>query len=99
MLEETLALRDYDLKVNNIASKREYRAGLPAVTADPHQLEQVFLNIVNNAVDAMLESGEGRNAQGAVSTRDGYVALSSAIRARESRSQIAFSILSTPLKA
>jgi len=33
---------------------------LPSVVADPHQLEQVFLNIINNALDAMVESsGEG----------------------------------------
>ena len=25
--------------------------------ADPHQIEQVFLNIINNAVDAILETG------------------------------------------
>ena len=36
---------------------------IPAVTADPHQLEQVFLNIINNAVDAMLEKGAGRHAE------------------------------------
>ena len=27
------------------------------VVADPHQIEQVFLNIINNAVDAILETG------------------------------------------
>jgi PAS domain S-box-containing protein len=59
IVDETLALRDYDLKVNNIALERETRVDVPSVTADPHQLEQVFLNIINNAVDAILESGKG----------------------------------------
>ncbi len=59
VLDETLALRDYDLKVNDITVEREVEAALPAVTADPHQLEQVFLNIINNGVDAMLEAGRG----------------------------------------
>ena len=27
------------------------------MVADPHQIEQVFLNIINNAVDAVLETG------------------------------------------
>ena len=57
VLDETLALRDYDLKVNDIKVEREIESTIPAVTADPHQLEQVFLNIINNGVDAMLESG------------------------------------------
>jgi two-component system NtrC family sensor kinase len=59
VLEDTLALRDYDLKVNNIRLERHVDAALPAVTADPHQLEQVFLNIINNSVDAMLEQKRG----------------------------------------
>ncbi len=57
VLDETMALRDYDLKINNIKVHREIDASFPAVTGDPHQLEQVFLNIINNAVDAMLECG------------------------------------------
>src|SRR5579864_8686926 len=59
IVDETLALRDYDLKVNNIALERETMVDAPSVTADPHQLEQVFLNIINNAVDAILEGGKG----------------------------------------
>ncbi|HEU5400545.1 MAG TPA: PAS domain S-box protein [Terriglobales bacterium] len=55
VIEETLALRDYDLKLNNIEVERTFGNDLPTVVADPHQLEQVFLNIVNNAVDAILE--------------------------------------------
>jgi two-component system NtrC family sensor kinase len=57
VLDETLALRDYDLKTNNIRVEREMPADTMAVVADPHQIEQVFLNIINNAVDAVLESG------------------------------------------
>src|SRR5271166_5363757 len=59
VIDETLTLRDYDLRVNNIGLERQTEPSIPAVTADPHQLEQVFLNIVNNAVDAVLEQGNG----------------------------------------
>jgi len=73
VLEETLALRDYDLKVNNISLQREIGPAVPAVTADPHQLEQVFLNIINNAVDAMLEAGRGGTLRVLVRVDDGQV--------------------------
>lgn len=60
VLEETLTLREYDLKVNNVTLERDVPDDIPSVVADPHQLEQVFLNIINNALDAMLEgSGSG----------------------------------------
>jgi PAS domain S-box-containing protein len=57
VLDETLALRDYDLKTNNIAVERDAPSEPVTVVADPHQIEQVFLNIINNAVDAILETG------------------------------------------
>jgi PAS domain S-box-containing protein len=56
ILEETLALRDYDLRMKNIRMHLELAPDLPQTAADPHQLQQVFLNLVNNAVDAVLES-------------------------------------------
>jgi PAS domain S-box-containing protein len=56
VLEDTLALRDYDLRMKNIRVHLELAADLPVTAADPHQLQQVFLNMVNNAVDAILES-------------------------------------------
>ena len=59
VLDDTLALREYDFKRGNIAVRRELPEELPAVTADPHQLEQVFLNIISNALDAMLEMESG----------------------------------------
>lgn len=59
VMEDTIALRDFDLKANNIVMQRDFDSALPAVVADPHQMEQVYLNIINNAVDAMLAVGQG----------------------------------------
>ncbi|HEY1463380.1 MAG TPA: ATP-binding protein [Terriglobales bacterium] len=73
VIDETLVLRDYDLKVNDVQVVREIAPLVAPVTADSHQLEQVFLNIINNAVDAMLEAGKGGVLTIRVSTRDGIV--------------------------
>ncbi len=75
IVDETLALRDYDLKVNNILLERETSSEAPAVTADPHQLEQVFLNIINNAVDAILEGGKGGRLKVRIHSSDGQVRI------------------------
>ena len=57
IVEDTLALRDYDLRMSQIQVSLELSETLPEVSADPHQLQQVFLNLINNAVDAILEVG------------------------------------------
>jgi PAS domain S-box-containing protein len=54
ILEDTIALREYDLQANNIKVHRQFAENLPEISADAHQLQQVFLNILNNAVDAVL---------------------------------------------
>jgi two-component system, NtrC family, sensor kinase len=58
VIEDTLALREYDLRINNIHIHRDLEKNLPLTGADAHQLQQVFLNILNNAVDAILERSD-----------------------------------------
>jgi PAS domain S-box-containing protein len=55
IIEDTLALREYDLRANNIRVHLELEKNLPITAADPHQLQQVFLNMINNALDAILD--------------------------------------------
>jgi two-component system NtrC family sensor kinase len=58
LIEDTLALRDYDLRMNQIHVHLELSLDLPLIPADPHQLQQVFLNLINNAVDAILDHSQ-----------------------------------------
>ncbi len=58
ILEGTLELRSYQLKVDNIKVTTELEPDLPRTMADFHQLQQVFLNIIINAHQAM--AGQGR---------------------------------------
>lgn len=61
LLDETLGFIQYELRTGNIEVVRRLAPGLPPVHADPHQLQQVFLNIANNARQAMEEhAGRGR---------------------------------------
>jgi len=73
VMEDTIALRDYDLKVNNISVQRDFEAMLPSVIVDPHQLEQVYLNIINNAADAMLDGRNGGTLRIKIYSDNGYV--------------------------
>jgi two-component system NtrC family sensor kinase len=52
-LEEVLEIMAYDLRTSNITVLRELQADLPLIMADPHQLQQVFVNIMNNARQAL----------------------------------------------
>jgi PAS domain S-box-containing protein len=59
VVRETLALRSYDQGVSNINIIEALAAGLPQVFADPHQVQQVLLNLIINAEQAMI-SAHGR---------------------------------------
>jgi len=75
VLDETLALRDYDLKVNHINVEKDLGEEPAMVVADPHQIEQVFLNIINNAVDAVLETGRAGKLKIRIYFNSGFVAV------------------------
>ena len=53
--------------------ERDFHPTLPSVIADPHQMEQVYLNIINNAADAMMESGRGGLLTIRVYSENGHV--------------------------
>ena len=75
VLKDTIDLREYDLKMSGIAVERDFPDEIAALIGDPHQLEQVFLNIVNNAVDAMLDVGGKGVLTVRVCKRDPFVCV------------------------
>ena len=56
IVERTLALRNYELRVENIVLEVNLDRGLPLVLADPVQIQQVLLNLIINAEQAIEES-------------------------------------------
>ena len=58
ILDEVInGLKAREFKVEDITIKRKYKPNLPKILLDPDQIRQVFLNIINNAGDAI--SGPG----------------------------------------
>ncbi|PYP38787.1 MAG: hypothetical protein DMD46_01205 [Gemmatimonadetes bacterium] len=53
VLDDTLELRGYELRVRGIDVQRDYDEQTPETMADAHQLQQVFLNLITNAEQAM----------------------------------------------
>jgi len=65
VIRETLALRSYEQRLSNITIIDALASGLPQVFADPHQMQQVLLNLVINAEQAMI----GANGRGTLILR------------------------------
>ena len=58
VLRSTLELRERHLLASGLRTEVEIESGLDPVVGDPHQLQQVFLNILVNAEHALRLGGE-----------------------------------------
>lgn len=56
-VEETTALLEHEAKRHRIVILRHYQDNLPLVRTDAGQLQQVVLNVLHNAVDAIGQDG------------------------------------------
>ncbi|MGO9376705.1 MAG: ATP-binding protein [Syntrophobacteraceae bacterium] len=56
-IEEILSICDQRSKFSNIRIQTELDSSLPPVSASPTELQQVFMNLINNAIDAMGSGG------------------------------------------
>jgi len=53
VIDEVLEIMAYDLRTSNVSIVKEFAPTLPQIMADPHQLQQVFVNILGNARQAI----------------------------------------------
>ncbi len=58
ILRRTIQLRSYDFNSHGVEVIEHLNEGLPEIIGDASQLQQVFLNILNNAYDAVHETGQ-----------------------------------------
>ena len=57
VLDETHDFLNKKAMFRNIALMKEFQPDLPSIVTDGAQLQQVFINIVNNAIDAINKDG------------------------------------------
>jgi len=58
LLRQTIKLRSYDFASHGVEVVEEFDESLTPALGDAQQLQQVFLNILNNAYDAVQETGQ-----------------------------------------
>jgi PAS domain S-box-containing protein len=89
ILRQTIKLRSYDFASHGVEVTEEFDEELPPVVGDPQQLQQVFLNILNNAYDTVQESGRrgailistsGRNGSVEISVKDNGMGIANPAR-------------------
>jgi PAS domain S-box-containing protein len=56
-IEAMLSIVEHQFSLDNIEIKRKYSDNLPSISIDEHQTQEVYMNLLSNAKDAMPESG------------------------------------------
>ncbi|MGB0044300.1 MAG: PAS domain S-box protein [Terriglobales bacterium] len=76
ILQRTVHLRSYDFISHGIQVVERLDESLPHVIGDSHQLQQVFLNILNNAYDAVRETARPARIEITSARADAFVEIS-----------------------
>jgi two-component system NtrC family sensor kinase len=59
VVRSSLELLAYDTHLHNVTVQTDLQANLPLTSGDPHRLQQVFVNLVHNACQAMHRAHGG----------------------------------------
>lgn len=57
LLDQTIAFLETEARQRNITLEREFSENIGPIATDSAQLQQVFLNIIDNAIDAVEKNG------------------------------------------
>ena len=70
VLEETLTLLGHQMALQNVTLKKKFTSELPKVYGNPSLLQQVFINLILNACNAMPQGGTLTVITRAVATKE-----------------------------
>ena len=76
ILQKALELRAYELRTSNIEVVTDLAPGLPQITVNFGQIQQVFLNIILNAEQAIVEAKKGGKLSLKTRQTKGYIRIS-----------------------
>jgi signal transduction histidine kinase len=57
-INEVISLLEHDLSLENITLHKDIEKGLPTISADRKQIQEIFFNIVRNAAQSIKSSGQ-----------------------------------------
>ncbi len=57
LIDASCSLVEHQTSFQNVRLVKSYEPALPSIMADPHQLQQVFINVILNAYQAMPHGG------------------------------------------
>jgi len=60
LVEEVISLRAYQMRVDHVKIHARYDAAIPSIMAQPEAIRRLFLNLIHNAHQALLEVPENR---------------------------------------
>ncbi|MCK5235559.1 MAG: HAMP domain-containing protein [Deltaproteobacteria bacterium] len=73
IVRDTISLKENVIKDNNIKLEVELDEELPDTMADFFQMQQVFVNLLNNSLDAISEKSEGERKIKIVTSHEGRI--------------------------
>ncbi len=75
LVDEVLTLSLVSLRSSGVQVERELSPDLPPCYADPHQFEQVLLNLISNAAEALRDQEEPRKVKVATRAENNTILL------------------------
>jgi signal transduction histidine kinase len=80
LAQQVLGMVENDLHVHGVSVSTKFQEGLPQITADRTQLQQVILNLVKNAIEAMAAGPTTIRTLRLVTTQDGNSVVSLSVQ-------------------